>query len=105
MAHQLDTLFAALSDPTRREIVALLADGERTVGDIAARFPITRPAVAKHLKVLEDAALIRTAKSGRTRINRLNAEALDDGYRWFRHYHDFWQLRLKELKRQVEETS
>lgn len=105
MAHQLDSLFSALSDSTRREIVALLADGDRTVGEIAARFPITRPAIAKHLKVLEDAALIRTEKSGRTRINRLHAGALDEGYRWFRHYHDFWERKLKVLKRQVEETS
>lgn len=104
MARQLDLMFSALSDPTRREIVALLADGERTVGEIAARFPVTRPAIAKHLKVLEDAALIRTEKSGRTRINRLDAGALDAGYRWFRHYHEFWQRKLKALKRQVEES-
>jgi DNA-binding transcriptional ArsR family regulator len=82
MTAPLPTTFAALSDPTRLAIVARLAQGEASVNDIAALFPISQPAVSRHLKVLEDAGLIERRVDGTRRPCRLNPQALAPVQRW-----------------------
>ena len=95
-------VFRALADPTRRAIIAMLADGARPVGDIAAEFDMTRPAVAKHLAILKEGGVVTTEKKGRERINRLNPEALKSAADWLRYFDRFWDDRLAKLKTEVE---
>lgn len=95
-------VFRALADPTRREILAMLADGPRPVGDIAAEFEMTRPAVAKHLAVLRDGDLIIIKAKGRERINHLNAAPLRSAADWLVCFDRFWDEKLADLKSAVE---
>ncbi len=94
---QLSRTFAALADPTRREILARLADGDATVGDLAEPFPITVQAVSKHLKVLEDAGLITRARSAQTRPSRLDVARLRDVGDWLEKYRRLWESNLDQL--------
>ncbi|MBN9590144.1 MAG: transcriptional regulator [Alphaproteobacteria bacterium 64-11] len=87
---QLDATYSALSDPTRRAILARLALGEATVGEIAEPFPISGPAISRHLKVLEDAALIARRKQGQSHILSLNPQGLRSAQEWLDHYRAFW---------------
>jgi DNA-binding transcriptional ArsR family regulator len=82
MMTQLDDSFLALSDPTRRAILARLAQGEATVQELAAPFAISQPAISRHLKVLEDAGLIETRIAGTSRPRRLKPEATDMLWNW-----------------------
>jgi DNA-binding transcriptional ArsR family regulator len=86
----LDTAFAALADPTRRAILARLALGEATVGEIGEPFPISAPAISRHLKVLEDAALIARTRRGQQLVCRLNPQGLKTAQEWLDHYRAFW---------------
>jgi DNA-binding transcriptional ArsR family regulator len=88
--HTLDTAFSALADPTRRAILARLALGEATVGELAAPFPISAPAISRHLKVLEEARLIARTKYGQSHVCRLNPEGLKSAQEWLDHYRAFW---------------
>jgi DNA-binding transcriptional ArsR family regulator len=88
---QLSTTFAALADPTRRAILARLADGEATVSQLAEPFPITLQAVSKHLKVLERAGLIARGRSAQLRPSRLQGEALMEAADWLAGYRRFWE--------------
>jgi DNA-binding transcriptional ArsR family regulator len=88
---QLTITFGALADPTRRAILARLAQGEATVSEIAEPFPITLQAVSKHLKVLERAGLITRGRSAQLRPSRLQAETLRDAAEFFDDYRRFWQ--------------
>src|SRR5215471_12348606 len=98
--HRLDGIFGALSDPTRRAVLARLSEApELSVTALAAPFAMSLPAVLKHLDVLEVAGLIRRRKSGRTVSCRLNAAPLQDVQRWLRHYERFWADRLDALAR------
>jgi DNA-binding transcriptional ArsR family regulator len=90
---QLTSTFAALADPTRRAILARLAEGEATVNDLAEPFPITVQAVSKHLKVLERAGLITRGRTAQLRPSRLHAAPLKDAADWLEQYGRFWQLR------------
>ena len=90
-ADPLSTTFAALSDPTRRAILARLAAGEASVGDIAAPFAMSLPAVSKHLKVLENAELIARSRDGQWRPCRLHAAPLKDAADWLDRYRRFWE--------------
>jgi DNA-binding transcriptional ArsR family regulator len=87
---QLSTTFAALADPTRRSILARLAEGEATVNELAKPFPITVQAVSKHLKVLERAGLIARGRSAQLRPSRLQGDALKDAADWLAGYKGFW---------------
>jgi DNA-binding transcriptional ArsR family regulator len=87
---RLDTAYAALADPTRRAILARLALGEATVGEIAEPFPISGPAISRHLRVLEDAALIARTRRGQQLVCRLNPEGLKSAQEWLDHYRAFW---------------
>ena len=74
--------FEALADPTRREIVALLADGERNAGDLSSRFDMAGPSVSRHLKVLRESGLISYRREAQSRVYRLEAATLDEARRW-----------------------
>lgn len=86
----LDRTFAALADPTRRAILARLAEGEATVGELASPFAISLPAISRHLGVLEDAALIVRERDGQHRRCRLRPEALAAASEWLDFYRRFW---------------
>jgi len=88
---QLDALFAALADPTRRAIVARLARGEATVTELAAPFDISQPAISKHLKVLERAGLISRGRAAQTRPCRLEIGTLKKTARWMDAYRHLWE--------------
>ena len=91
----------ALSDPTRRRIVELLADGERTAGDIAAQFPITRPAVSRHLRVLRESGLVRAREEAQRRLYSLDPAPLAELDEWLDRYRGFWPQRLDALETQL----
>lgn|SRR5574341_994150 len=91
---KLDATFAALSDPTRRAIVARLADGEATVGQLARPFRVSRPAISKHLRVLEGAGLVRRVRAGRESRCELNSARLRDAADWIARYRAFWEGQL-----------
>lgn len=95
-------VFAAIADPTRRAVLQRLAQGEITAGHIAAAFPISRPAVSKHLRILRQAALVRVERRGRERVYRLNARPLREVDYWLGLYRTFWERNLASLKRHVE---
>ena len=97
-----DEIFRAIADPTRRAILDLLAERDLSVGDVAERFDMTRPAVAKHLKVLSDGGLIAVEVRGRQRINRLNAAPLAEIAGWLNRFEGFWNDKLNTLKQEVE---
>lgn len=94
---QLDATFAALSDGTRRAILARLAHGEATVNELAAPFDISLPAVSKHLKVLERAGLISRGRNGQFRPCRLEAEPLDGATDWIEQNRQIWNERFDKL--------
>ncbi len=94
---QLSATFAALADPTRRAILARLAEGEATVNQLAEPFPITVQAVSKHLKVLERAGLISRGRSAQLRPSRLQGAALKDAADWLAGYRGFWERRFDRL--------
>jgi DNA-binding transcriptional ArsR family regulator len=95
---KLNQIYGALADPTRRAILASLARGDATVGDLAGRFPISFNGVSKHVKVLERAGLVRRRVDGREHRLRLNARPLRRAARWLAHYQSFWTDRLDALE-------
>jgi len=98
---RLNVTFAALADPTRRAILARLARGEASVGELARPFDISMPAVSRHLKVLEKARLIARGREGQWRPCRLEAGALKDAADWLADYRRFWEGSLDKLARFV----
>ncbi|MDQ1833030.1 ArsR/SmtB family transcription factor [Massilia scottii] len=93
----LSTTFAALADPTRRAILARLADGETSVTALAAPFQMSLPAVTKHLKVLERAGLITRGRQAQWRPCKLDAQPLREAADWMAHYRQFWEGSLDRL--------
>ena len=101
---RLSLAFNALSDPTRRAILArLAAGGEATVGQLAEPFAMTSPAISKHLKVLERAGLIETGRLAQARPRRLVAGPLQEATEWLEHYRPFWDSTLDHLDDYVRE--
>ncbi len=96
-------VFDAIADPTRRDILDTLRHGERSAGEIAARYPVSRPAISRHLRVLRAAGLVNERRESRLRLYSLRAEPLRDVEAWLAHYRTFWTIRLERLK-QVAET-
>ena len=94
---QLSVVFAALADPTRRAIIARLADGPATVNEIAEPFALTLPAISKHLKVLERAGLISRGRQAQWRPCTLEAEPLREATEWMNRYRQFWEPSLTRL--------
>ena len=103
MVDPLSATFAALADPTRRAILARLALGETTVGDLAAPFEMSLPAVSKHLKVLEHAGLISRGRDAQWRPCRLEIQTLRDVDDWLERYRRIWEARLDRLEEYVKE--
>jgi DNA-binding transcriptional ArsR family regulator len=99
----LSTTFAALADPTRREILARLAEGEATVNELAEPFPVTVQAVSKHLKVLERAGLVERGRSAQRRPSRLRGEALKEAADWLTNYRRFWEGRFDRIDERLRE--
>jgi DNA-binding transcriptional ArsR family regulator len=101
---QLDTIFLALSHPTRRAILDRLTVGEASGTELAQPFAISVPAISKHLRVLEHAALILHRKDGRTHWFRLAAGPMRDAAAWLEHYRHFWEAQLASLDTYLQET-
>jgi len=98
LSDHLSITYAALADPTRRAILARLAVGEATVGELAEPFTMSLPAVSKHLKVLERAGLIRRGRKAQWRPCRITAAPLKDAAQWLEHYRHFWDDSFDRLE-------
>lgn len=94
----LDRAFAALADPTRRAVLVRLGEGPASLGDLAEPSGMTLTGMGKHVRVLEEAGLVRTTKIGRTRQVRLGDERLDDAMAWIGFYQRLWERRLDGLE-------
>jgi DNA-binding transcriptional ArsR family regulator len=93
----LSTVFGALADPTRRAILTRLAEGDLAVRDLAAPFPMSQPAISRHLKVLEGAGLISRSRRATARLSHLEAEPLRDATAWLARYQAYWDERYDQL--------
>ena len=105
---QLDSTFLALADPTRRAILARLAKGEASVGELAEPFDMSQPAISKHLKVLERAGLISVGQDAQRRPRRIEGKPLADASAWLERYRDIWEssfARLDDLLEELQRTS
>ena len=100
--NRLDTTFRALADPTRRGMLARLALGDKSIGELAEPFDMSFAGASKHVKVLEDAGLIARRKAGRTHVISLEARPLEEAERWLRQWERFWNNRLDRLQALVE---
>ncbi|MGJ4746549.1 ArsR/SmtB family transcription factor [Leptospira sp. SA-E8] len=100
---RLDATFAALSDPTRRAILARLANGEVSVMDLAKPFSMSQPAISKHLKVLERAGLISGIKDAQKRLRKIEAKPLEEATEWLENYRKFWEVKFNQLDSLIEE--
>ena len=94
---QLDAVFGALADPTRRAILTRLTEGDATVAEIAAPFRVSQPAISRHLKVLEQAGLISRRRRGTARLSHLEAEPLREATAWLDRYRAYWDERYDRL--------
>jgi DNA-binding transcriptional ArsR family regulator len=90
-------VFSAVSDPTRRQILDVLREGEQSVNELVARFTMSQPAVSQHLRVLRKAELVSVHKRGRQRLYRLDSSALKVVFDWTQYYEEFWNERLSRL--------
>jgi len=90
--------FVALADPTRRRLLELLRDGERSVQDLAGDFDVTRSAISQHLRVLRDTDLVEEHRMGRHRLYRIRAAALREVFAWIKQYEQFWDARIDQLQ-------
>ena len=97
-----DAAFQALADPTRRAVLDLLRRGSQPAGQIASAFPVSRPAISKHLRLLRRAHLVREHREGRHRVYQLNPAPLRAVDSWLEHYRTFWTANLTSLKNFVE---
>lgn len=100
---QLDVAFAALSDATRRGVLEQLGRADASITDLAGRFDMTLTGMKKHVRVLEDAGLVATAKVGRVRTCRLGPRRLDEVTAWIDRYRQLWSARFDELDQVLEE--
>jgi DNA-binding transcriptional ArsR family regulator len=103
VTYSVETAFQALADPTRRAVLDMLRKGPRPAGQIAEAFPVSRPAISRHLRQLRRAHLVREHRRGRHRYYQLNPEPLKAVDSWLEHYRGFWQANLASLKAFVEE--
>jgi DNA-binding transcriptional ArsR family regulator len=102
MAQQLDAVFGALADPTRRAILAQLASGDRSVGELCEPFAMSQPAISRHLKVLESAGLITRSRRATTRLSHLEAAPLREASDWLARYRQHWEERYEQLDELLE---
>ena len=99
---RLDTIFHALADPTRRGMLASLALGDKSIGELGEPFAMSFAGAAKHVKVLEAAGLIARRRAGRRQMCALEAEPLAEAQRWLRQWEKFWNVRLDRLEAMIE---
>ena len=104
-ATALDLTFSALADPTRRRILELLVQGEFRVTDLAKSFPISLPAVSKHLRVLEKAGLLSRRREGRAHHLKLEAQPMQEASEWLQFHQKFWEGRLDALADYLENNN
>jgi DNA-binding transcriptional ArsR family regulator len=102
-AQRLDATFMALADPTRRAILARLAQGEASVAELAGPFDISQPAISKHLKILERAELISVGQDAQRRPRRIEAKPLAEASAWLERYRDVWEASFERLDILLEE--
>ena len=102
VTYSAEATFHALADPTRRAVLDLLRAGAQPAGQIAESFPVSRPAISKHLRQLRKARLVVEHRRGRHRLYQLNPEPLKAVDSWLEHYRRFWQMNLASLKTFVE---
>jgi DNA-binding transcriptional ArsR family regulator len=95
-------VFEALADPTRRRIVELLAENERSAGELAGQFRVSRPAVSKHLRVLREAGVVDVREEAQKRIYRLEPQELGRAEDWLARHRRFWEQRLDALQAHIE---
>ncbi len=100
---QLDLTFAALADPTRRAILARLAEGDASVNELAAPFAMSQPAISKHIKVLETAGLVSRGKDAQRRPVHIEALPLADAVGWLENYRKFWEQSYQRLDNLLDE--
>jgi len=100
---QLDQVFGALADPTRRAILTELARGDSVVGELARPFRMSRPAISKHLRVLERAGLVQRTRDGRISRCELHAAPMRGAQRWIERYRRFWEGQLESLSHYLDE--
>ncbi len=105
VTYSVDLAFGALADPTRRALLDLLRAGSQPAGQMAQVFPVSRPAISKHLRVLRRAQLVREVRRGRHRFYEINPEPLRGVDQWLERYRVFWNARLANLKTFVETES
>ena len=106
-ADQLDAVFGALADPTRRALLAQLARGDASVAELAAPFSVSQPAISRHLKVLERAGLITRTRRATARLSHLRAKPLREATVWMAGYRDYWEEsyeRLDDLLESLKDT-
>jgi DNA-binding transcriptional ArsR family regulator len=101
-AKSTEATFQALADPTRRAVLDLLRRGSQPAGEIAQAFPVSRPAISKHLRLLRRAHLVREHREGRHRVYQLNPEPLRAVDSWLEQYRNFWSMSLNNLRTFVE---
>jgi DNA-binding transcriptional ArsR family regulator len=104
-AHNLDHIFQALSDPTRRSILKRVSKRERAVGEVAESYSMSLAAISKHIQSLERAGLISRRREGNFSYISLNAGALSSVDRWMHRYREFWEGNLKSLKNFIEKEN
>ena len=104
-SERVDAIFVALADPTRRGMIARLSAGPATIGELGRPFPITKPAVTKHVKILERAGLIRRKRSGRAHYCTLQAKPMKQARDWIEWHSRFWKVSLDALADYVEKTN
>jgi DNA-binding transcriptional ArsR family regulator len=104
-SRDLNTVFGALADPTRRGVIAALAGGPRTIGELAQPYPMSLPGFMKHVAILEQAGLLRREKSGRVVQCTLEADAMKDASDWLDRMSQFWNERLDALGRYLEKEN
>lgn len=103
--NRLDTTFHALADPTRRGMLASLALGEKSIGELAEPFAMSFAGASKHVKVLEDAGLIARRKVGRSHLISIDAKPLEEAERWMRQWEKFWNSRLDRLEALLDQEN
>jgi DNA-binding transcriptional ArsR family regulator len=101
----LDRIFSALADPTRRRIVERLSRRKLTVGQIAQEFPISQPAISKHVRILEESGLLRREVVGRVHFCTLSPAAMDGAMRWVERQRKYWNAALDRLETVLSNTS
>jgi DNA-binding transcriptional ArsR family regulator len=105
MFYDVATTFDVLAEPSRRDILDLLRDGERSVGDLVQRLSLSQPGVSKHLRVLREAGLVEVHPDGQRRMYELRAEPLAEIDAWLGPYRRFWSGRLDALERHLDDEN